>query len=112
MKSFAKFWRALAVILVLFASQSLAGETQAPDGRTLFYMSCATCHVGSAALLGQKPPADLFRDPLVRGDSEAALIAVIRFGTGSQAMPSFAEGLDEAETRALVRFIRSRRASK
>ncbi len=112
MQSFAKFWRALAVILVLFASQSLAGETQAPDGRTLFYMSCATCHVGSAALLGQKPPADLFRDPLVRGDSEAALIAVIRFGTGSQAMPSFAEGLDQAETRALVRFIRSQRASK
>ncbi len=111
MKSFAKFWPALAVILVLFASQSLAGETQAPDGRTLFYMSCATCHVGSSALLGQEPPPDLFRDPLVRGDTEEVLFAVIRSGTGSGNMPAFAEGLDEDETRALVRFIRSRRAA-
>ena len=112
MRFFAKFLPALAMILLLLAGHTRAEETPTPDGRALFYMSCATCHVGSAALLGQKPPADLFRDPLPRGDSEEALIAVIRFGTGSQAMPSFAEGLDEAETRALVRFIRSQRASK
>ncbi len=112
MQCFAKFPLALALMLVVCGGQSRAGETRAPDGRALFYMSCATCHVGSAALLGQQPPADLFRDPLVRGDSEEALIAVIRYGTGSQAMPSFAEGLDEAETRALVRFIRSQRATR
>ena len=112
MKCPAKFWPALTLTLVIFASQSTAGESETPDGRALFYSSCATCHVGSSALLGQKPPADLFRDPLVRGDSEEALMAVIRFGTGSQAMPSFAEGLDETESRALVRFIRSQRASK
>ena len=107
MKAFATFLPALAVIV----SGSHAGEREAPDGRALFYMSCATCHVGSSALLGQEPPPDLFRDPLVRGDTAEVLFAVIRSGTGSGNMPAFAEGLDEDETRALVRFIRSRRAA-
>ena len=112
MNPFATFLAALAAIQAVFAGTAHAGEDGAPDGRALFYLSCATCHVGSSALLGREPPPDLFRDPLARGDSEEALFAVIRFGTGSLRMPAFAEGLDEAETRALVRFIRSRRAAE
>jgi mono/diheme cytochrome c family protein len=112
MKPFATFLSTLAVMFAIAASGSRAGERKAPDGEALFYTSCATCHVGSAALLGQKPPPDLFRDPIVRGDSAEALFAVIRSGTGSGKMPAFAEGLDVAETRALVQFIRSRRAAK
>lgn len=111
MQSFAAFLPLLAVLLAALTSESRAGERAAPDGEALFYMSCATCHVGSAALLGQKPPPDLFREPIVRGDSAEALFAVIRSGTGSGKMPAFAEGLDVAETRALVQFIRSRRAA-
>jgi mono/diheme cytochrome c family protein len=112
MKPFAIFHSAFVVMLAVIASGSQAGEREAPDGEALFYMSCATCHVGSAALLGQKPPPDLFRDKIVRGDSAEALFAVIRSGTGSGRMPAFAEGLDVAETRALVQFIRSRRAAE
>jgi mono/diheme cytochrome c family protein len=112
MNRFVTFRLALATIHVAFAGAAYAGEEAAPDGRALFYASCATCHVGSAALLGHEPPPDLFRDPLARGDSEQSLFAVIRSGTGSGRMPAFAEGLDEAETRAVVRFIRSRRAAQ
>jgi mono/diheme cytochrome c family protein len=110
MNSFATFLSALAAIVAVFAGTAHAGDDDAPDGRALFYMSCATCHLGSSALLGVVPPPDLFRDSLPRGDSEEVLFAVIRSGTGTGRMPAFAEGLDEAETRALVRFIRSRRA--
>ena len=111
MYRFATFGSAFAAIYALFVGAAHAGKDDAPDGRALFYSSCATCHVGSYALLGQQPPPDLFRDPLARGDSEQLLFEVIRSGTGSGRMPGFAEGLDEAETRALVRFIRSRRAA-
>ena len=110
MNSFATLLPALTATLAVFAGTAHSGDDDALDGRALFYTSCATCHVGSSALLGVEPPPDLFRDSLVRGDSEEVLFAVIRSGTGSGRMPAFAEGLDEAETRALVRFIRSRRA--
>ena len=112
MNRFATFLSALAATHAVFAGIARAGEHEAPDGRARFYASCATCHVGSSALLGQVPPPDLFRDPLARGDSEEMLSAVIRAGTASGRMPAFAEGLDEAETRALVRFIRRQRASQ
>lgn len=113
MYSFATLPAVAAALLVAFAGGGAhAGEGDVPDGRALFYSSCATCHVGSSALLGLQPPPDLFRDPLVRGDTEEALFAVIRSGTGSGRMPAFAEGLDVAETRALVRFIRSQRTAK
>ena len=112
MNLFSIFIAALAVVVALFSSELRAGESEAPDGRGLFYFSCATCHVGSSALLNVAPPPDLFRDPLALGDTEEALFAVIRFGTGTGRMPKFAEGLDEAETRAIVRYIRSRRAEE
>ena len=106
---------ALALLLAVLAGELRADDAsqeEAPDGRALFYMSCATCHVGSSALLNVAPPPDLFRDPLALGDSEEALFAVIRYGAGSGRMPKFAEGLDEDETRAIVRFIRSRRTER
>jgi mono/diheme cytochrome c family protein len=98
---------ALAMLVSLPADP--ATKHEAPGGEALFYTNCATCHVGSSALMGMRPPPDLFRDPLNVGDSAEALTAVIRSGAGGGRMPSFAAGLDESETRALVAFIRSQR---
>ena len=114
MNSFARILAAFALVLAVFAGDLRAEEREDLDGRgrELFYFSCATCHVGSTALLNVAPPPDLFRDPLARGDSEEALFAVIRVGAGTPRMPKFAEGLDEAETRAIVRFIRRQRAEQ
>jgi len=101
----------LAVSFSLLCSIGMngAGASEALSGEALFYMNCATCHVGSSALMGLAPPPDLFRDPLPAGDSAAALSAVIRVGAGGGRMPPFADGLNETETRALVAFIRSQR---
>jgi len=85
----------------------------APDpGRELFLANCATCHLGQGGLVGQSGPPDLLHDPLPRGDSAEALAAWIRNGTGSPAMPAFADGLSPAEIDAIVRYIRSERALK
>lgn len=79
------------------------------SGESLFYTYCATCHIGSSALMGMKPPPNLFRDTLGVGDSPEALTAVIHAGAGGGRMPPFREGLNDTETRALVAFIRSQR---
>jgi mono/diheme cytochrome c family protein len=98
---------ALAMLLGLPTEPATADE--AAGGEALFYTNCATCHVGSSALMGMRPPPDLLRDPLKVGDGAAALTAVIRSGAGGGRMPSFAGGLDDSETRALVAYIRSQR---
>lgn len=92
----------------LFLATGARAEEE-PPGKTLFYTNCATCHVGSAALMGMPPPPDLFRDPLRVGDSAEALSAVIEKGAGGGRMPSFRDGLDDTETRDLVAYIRSQR---
>ena len=103
-------WAIAHVLAALLVVSSAASATD-PDGpgEALFYRYCATCHVGSSALIGVTPPPDLFRDPLPRGDTTAALTTVIRSGAGGGRMPAFASGLDATETRALVAFIRRQR---
>ena len=102
---------AVAVALVALSNIAMARAAAGEElsGEALFYMNCATCHVGSSALMGLRPPPDLFRDELEAGDSAAVLSAVIRAGAGGGRMPPFADGLNETETRALVAFIRSQR---
>ncbi len=96
------------VLLGLLAAGSAAGNETLP-GQALFYTHCATCHVGAGALMGMRPPPDLFRDPLGIGDSAAAISAVIQAGAGGGRMPPFRDGFDDAELRALVTYIRSQR---
>ena len=95
-----------AALLLLGVLPAAANEV---SGEELFYANCATCHVGSSALMGMRPPPNLFRDTLGVGDSDEALTVVIHSGAGNGRMPPFRDGLDDTETRALVAFIRSQR---
>ena len=81
-------------------------------GRALFLAHCATCHLGQGGLVGQAGPPDLLAGVLPRGESAEALALWIRNGTGSPAMPAFAEGLSESEIAELVRYIRAERAAR
>jgi len=100
------FWPILALAL------TAAPGAESPAGRTLFLANCATCHLGQTGLVGQAGPPDLLRDPLPRGDSEAALTTWTANGTGSPGMPAFAGGLSTQEIAELVRYIRAQRALK
>ena len=107
--SFDRIIIGLAVGLSLLAWVGAVSAETALDGEALFYMNCATCHVGSSGLMGMRPPPDLLRDPLRVGDSAEAIATVIRVGAGGGRMPAFADGLSDREVRDLVAYIRNQR---
>jgi mono/diheme cytochrome c family protein len=108
--SYQSFGSRIPVMLGAILAFVLAAQPDA--GRALFLANCATCHLGHAGLVGQAPLPDLLRDPLPRGDSEAALTTWIANGTGMPGMPAFAGGLTDAEIAELVRYIRAQRQLK
>lgn len=102
-------WLALLAAAAACAVAPAKPAAEVATGRDLYFAHCATCHAGQTGLMGQAPPPDLLRDPLPRGDGEAALGASIANGTGSPAMPAFADGLSAAEIEELVRFLEAER---
>jgi mono/diheme cytochrome c family protein len=102
----------LGLLACACAAAAQADPPPPGPGRALFLAHCATCHLGQGGLVGQAGPPDLLAGVLPRGESAEALALWIRNGTGSPAMPAFAEGLSEAEIAELVRYIRAERAAR
>ena len=94
------------------AATAQADPAPAGSGRTLFLAHCATCHLGQGGLVGQAGPPDLLAGVLPRGESAEALTLWIRNGTGTPAMPAFAEGLSGSEIAEIVRYILAERAAR
>lgn len=84
---------------------------QAADGKELFEMSCATCHLGGGGLLGAPRTPDLFVDPLLRGETKAAIVQAVRFGVNPPRMPRFESGLATEEIDAIVRYVLAMRTA-
>jgi mono/diheme cytochrome c family protein len=84
---------------------------RAADGKELFEMSCATCHLGGGGLLGAPRTPDLFADPLLRGETEGAIVQAVRFGVNPPRMPRFESGLAAEEIDAIVRYVLAMRAA-
>ena len=73
------------------------------DGERLYHDYCARCH-GATAIGGALP--DLRR---MKPETLASFDAIVRQGAlESRGMPSFAGLLDDAQTRAILDYIRSR----
>ncbi|MFT3831669.1 MAG: PQQ-dependent sugar dehydrogenase [Opitutaceae bacterium] len=98
------------------APVAAAAADRPADGARLYERHCATCHMPDGSGAGNMQPP-LVGSPVVTG-SPAPLIALILRGPDAvlpadrsryaNAMPAFAPVLGDAETAALVNFVRSR----
>lgn len=92
--------------LVLFAGMPLfaqGGERTGPDqGAQLYGMNCAYCHGAG----GQGGRATALTGPNVIALSDQDLIGIVHNGEAAQGMPAFPH-LDDDETQALVRYLRT-----
>ena len=82
-------------------------SAQRRDARNIYAQFCASCH--GAGLQGGTTPS-LLDETWKFGGDDASIARAIREGTPG-GMPAFGETISDAETRALVVFIRERRAN-
>lgn len=99
--------RTLAVLLPWCSLTAAAAVPAEPDphahARRLVATHCATCH--NQNLVGG--PAPNLLDPIARhGGNDEALRRAIRDGFPNSGMPGFGDLLGEADTAAVLRFIR------
>jgi glucose/arabinose dehydrogenase len=98
--------RALWLFLLPVSTPALCGAGEAPKGRdagSLYAANCAGCH--GANLEGGKG-SNLIDADWKHGGEEAAIARSIREGYPEHGMPGFRAALNEADTAALVVFIR------
>ena len=93
-------------LLVLTASAFAQGTPPRRDIGRIYQQHCAACH--GKNLQGGLAPS-MLDDEWTHGSSDADLARLIRGGV-PDAMPAFKDELTEAEIRAMVVFIRERRA--
>lgn len=95
-------------VLAAFAP-AFAGDAKGRDAKTLYADFCAGCH--GASLEGGKA-GSLMDNVWAHGSDDASLRRTIREGVASSGMPGFSSAMNEAETTALVAFIRETAARK
>jgi len=96
-----------ALLTLTIAIPATAQISRSREVGQLYQQHCATCH-GNGLQGGLAP--SLLDDQWTHGGSDEAIARIIREGV-TDAMPAFRDELSEAETRALVVFIRERRAN-
>lgn len=100
--------RLVAIALLLLPLSGVAqGMRTGTDISRLYQQHCAACH--GRNLDGALAPS-ILDDKWAHGGSDEDIARVIREGVGD-AMPAFKGELDAAEIRAMVVFIRERRAN-
>jgi cytochrome c6 len=96
------------LIAIVFTSAFVAATTcNAQAAPSVYVAKCQMCH-GATGLAdtpaGKAMGAHAFNTPLVMKESDATLLTLIKTGKGK--MPAFAGKLSDAETTALIAFIR------
>lgn len=92
-----------AVLTVITTATASLGFAQNRDAASLYEQLCANCH--GADLQGSKA-SSLLDTKWLHAKDDAGLTRVIQKGVPRSGMPAFAAALNDAETRALVVFIR------
>jgi mono/diheme cytochrome c family protein len=103
-----------AVALAALASLGGAGCSGGPppgDGRGGFAMLCASCHGPDGrppeAMVARLAVRDLTAPEFRARVSEALVEHQIRAGSKNKLMPSFAGAIDDAQIKAIARFVAS-----
>ncbi|MCF3650991.1 PQQ-dependent sugar dehydrogenase [Synoicihabitans lomoniglobus] len=94
----------ISVGALLFTSPACA---QSRDAEDIYAQFCASCH--GANLAGGSAPS-MLDDEWVHGGTDADIARVITEGALDQGMPAWGPALTDAEIRALVVYLRERRA--
>ena len=103
------YTRTLLVALIASLSLPLAAQNRIGSGDVsdLYEENCAGCH-GDDLTGGSG--SSLIDDIWLYGGSDAEIAASIRDGNPDMGMPAWAGGLDDKQIRALVIFIREKKA--
>ncbi len=99
--------RPLTRLLCLLALAAQSACSQSRDAASTFAQHCANCH--GANLEGGSAPS-MLDEEWTHGDSDADLTRLIAQGAVDKGMPAWETVFDDAEIRALVVYIRERRA--
>lgn len=99
---------ALSLAALAAAPLALAQDALKKDVAKVYAEICANCH--GADLSGGQAPS-MLDDVWTYGSDDASMAKVIREGVLEKGMPAFNSLMSEADVRAMVIFIRERRAS-
>lgn len=105
---FAVALAALAAVPLVSAQDVLRKDVSRKDVSRIYAEICANCH--GADLSGGQAPS-MIDDIWAHGGDDASLARSIREGVLEKGMPAFNSVLSDADIRAMVIFIRERRAS-
>lgn len=89
------------------AASSGAATAISAETKDLYHSKCQACHApdGSGSTVGKSLGAKDFHSPEVSGQSDAALMDVVKKGRGK--MPSYDGKLTDAQIKDLINYIRS-----